>query len=110
MAVRFNYGGTLYGFIRDRFTGIGEWIVLAGRCPLLLGYSNANAVVPVIFGNELTEAAKEQGITEDHNFSRNKPKPPPPPKRVKGPKAPRKRRATGLVTRGIRLKLGSTNA
>jgi hypothetical protein len=101
-----NSQGTAYVFTRDRFTGEGNWVVVKGQGLGLLGYNNAGSIVPLIFQTQLTKEAKERGLSEVHNFSRNKPKPPPPVKRPKGPKAPRARRTRGIKGPGIKLSLG----
>jgi hypothetical protein len=101
--VRFNYEGTLYGFERD-FQGEGRWAVVEGKCPALVGMHQKHINVPLSFDQELTGAARDQGVSESHKFSRFIPKPPPPVK-VPREKKPKQRKANSLVGMGIRLNI-----
>jgi hypothetical protein len=103
MKVELRHDSCLYGFDRNRFSGVGGWQVISGSCPELIGYHNDGVVVPILYGNILSDIAQEKGIFERYNFARN---PPSPVKEVhvKGPKNPRERRS-GLIGQGLRLSI-----
>lgn len=104
MSVEMWYEGCLYGYVRDRFTSEGKWMVVSGSCPELIGGDNAGTFVPVIFDNFLTETAKEKNIAERHNFAKTKPEPKPEP-RVRGPRKNRERQNVGIKGKGLKLNI-----
>jgi len=59
--VRIKHKNGIFSFSRDP-SGRGYWYCVEGKVPGSLGSSNYGVIVPVIFGNELTNLAISSGI------------------------------------------------
>lgn len=66
--IKLEHNGSLFSFERDQL-GHGDWVILKGKCPGLIGTVTPNVIVPLLFARELTQVAIQKGLGSPEKFA-----------------------------------------